>query len=622
MEIMQIKNLLNSRIKDVCRHLLPNGSVQGHEFVVGSIRGEKPTGQGSCKIHLTGEKTGVWSDFADNTGGDVLDLWVQARNISFPEAIAEIKDFLHIKDEPIQIKEKEIKPLNVTFKSPTKVREYLRGRGITDETMDAFRIGEKMHFFPQEKKEMLAMAFPSYKNGKLIRAKYIAVDRPTGGKIVAVEANRIPILFGWHLINFHSKEVKSERKRAVCIREGEINAMTLHQLGIPSLALPLGAGSGGQHAWIEYDYPELELFDTIFISMDEDEAGKAAALEIAARLGIHRCRIVRMPKDPNDLLMAGKADDIRGYFKQAEYLESQVIKKPSYYGDDVRNRFKPEEYKTGWSPLMTKMRNGQPPLVQFRYGETTIITGINSHGKSSYIDQLILDAVSQGERVCLASLEQDGGMTLARQVKKAVAQTWPKEELVDKALAYLDGKEYIYDALNTLKLEDFFRNVEYAIRRYGVSLVILDSLMCLDDVLEESIDSQRKAINAFSSFMKKNHVHGFLVAHPRKGLSKYDRVDRIAVSGSGKLTDRADNVISVWRNIKKEEFMRGLPERLDEKVSPAYEDQPDGLIIVDKQRYTGLENAFSFYFDTSTTQFLENKEAQSKIYVGYDEYGN
>jgi len=81
-----------------------------------------------------------------------------------------------------------------------------------------------------------------------------------------VEPNCEPCLFGWHLI--------PKTARTITICEGEIDAMTLHQYGIPALSIPLGAGSGSKHDWFEYEFERLAIFDEIYICMDNDIAGQ------------------------------------------------------------------------------------------------------------------------------------------------------------------------------------------------------------------------------------------------------------------------------------------------------------------------------------------------------------
>ena len=71
----EVSRQLAQRAEDIARYLLPNGKKSGSEWRVGSIDGESGESLG---VHLTGEKSGVWSDlrrwiewpFIGSLGGD------------------------------------------------------------------------------------------------------------------------------------------------------------------------------------------------------------------------------------------------------------------------------------------------------------------------------------------------------------------------------------------------------------------------------------------------------------------------------------------------------------------------------------------------------------------------
>jgi hypothetical protein len=81
----EIARALADRIESLCNDMLPNGVRQGSEWCVGSINGE--AGQ-SLRVHLNGEKLGVWCDFAEESNrGDALDLVEAVKNLSTPAAM-------------------------------------------------------------------------------------------------------------------------------------------------------------------------------------------------------------------------------------------------------------------------------------------------------------------------------------------------------------------------------------------------------------------------------------------------------------------------------------------------------------------------------------------------------
>ncbi|MET3431450.1 putative P-loop ATPase [Herbaspirillum seropedicae] len=67
----------------------PNGVVEGSEFCVGSLSGE--AGQ-SLRVHLKGERAGVWSDFSidGEAGGDLISLYAAKERISQGRACAQL----------------------------------------------------------------------------------------------------------------------------------------------------------------------------------------------------------------------------------------------------------------------------------------------------------------------------------------------------------------------------------------------------------------------------------------------------------------------------------------------------------------------------------------------------
>jgi hypothetical protein len=81
----KISAALAERIEELCHALLPNGVKHGCEWDVGSLNGEAGK---SLRVHLSGEKAGVWSDFA--TGGDrgdALELVKATKSYSSVEAM-------------------------------------------------------------------------------------------------------------------------------------------------------------------------------------------------------------------------------------------------------------------------------------------------------------------------------------------------------------------------------------------------------------------------------------------------------------------------------------------------------------------------------------------------------
>lgn len=248
----ELSKLLAQKADDIARKLLPNGKKTGSEWCVGNINGE--VGR-SLKVHLTGEKSGVWCDFAKGDSGDLLDLWVKTKRITISEAIKEAALYLGIS----QPNYAAYKPANFIrpkqqyqqlTESPSKAKQYLTDkRKLHPETINAFRVGERNN----------QIVFPYWRDNELIFVKYLDLARPNSKKIISVESGCEPSLYGWHLI--------PETARSVTICEGEIDAMTLYQYGISTLSVPFGGGSGNKQRWIASEFERLSIFDEIYLCL-------------------------------------------------------------------------------------------------------------------------------------------------------------------------------------------------------------------------------------------------------------------------------------------------------------------------------------------------------------------
>jgi twinkle protein len=326
----EIAERLARDAEGIARMLLPDGKREGSEWRVGSIAREPGKSLG---VHLNGGKAGVWSDFATGDSGDLLDLWAATRKLCIAGAIREAKAHVGIQDPrfdgPREKTYRRPKLPTCQAAIPGSLGALYLGeeRGLPSPTLDAYRIAERGR----------EIVFPSLRNGELIAVKYLGVDRPEGKKIIRVEAGCEPCLFGWQAI--------PDKARVVTITEGEIDAMSLHAVGIPALSIPFGAGKREKQRWIENEYPHLERFNTVYLCLDADQPAPEATETIAERLGRHRCKVVQLPegvKDANDLLASGAPREaIRALFDQARTLDPAELKPAPDFLEAVLRQFYP-----------------------------------------------------------------------------------------------------------------------------------------------------------------------------------------------------------------------------------------------------------------------------------------
>lgn len=594
----EIAELLAQDAESIASMLLPNGKREGHEWRAGSVDGDAGKSLG---VHLTGSKAGVWQDFAAGKGGDLLDLWAATRGVTLAESIAQAKAHLGIRDpqfHPMPAKQfrRPEKPKCSTTKTGSPVFEYLAGRGLNAETLAEYRIAERGR----------EIVFPSLHDGELIAVKYLGIDRTDGKKVIRVEKDCEPALFGWQAI--------PDTARVATITEGELDALSAFQMGFPALSVPFGGGGGAKQQWIEHEFERLERFDTIYLALDNDQPGQQATAEIVERLGAHRCMVVAIPaphKDINDLLRDGWTQaQLRALFEQAQTEDPSELRSAAIYADDVVREFYPTNgsepgFSTPWAKLHGRL--------SFRPGEVSILAGANGSGKSELAGHVLLAAIAQGERACVASLEFKAVKWLKRLTRQAAANREPTPEHIHAVHRWYGGKLWAFDVTGTAKTSRILEVFAYAARRYGIRVFVIDNLAKCG-LGEDDYNGQKHFVDALTDFAKTHDAHVLLVHHTRKGESEDKPQTKWDIKGSGGITDMADTVLVLWRNKPKEEALRQAEVR---RQTPDREtlEKIDAALQCHKQRNGEEEPAAGLWFDRASHQFIERQGDAPRIYV-------
>jgi hypothetical protein len=100
----------------------------------------------------------------------------------------------------------------------------------------------------------------------------------------------------------------------------------------------------------------------------------------------------------------------------------------------------------------------------------------------------------------------------------------------------------------------------------------------------------------------------------RKGESEDRPAGKMAVKGSGGITDMADTVIEVWRNKPRERAIK-LAKDSGAPLPENFANQADTLLFVSKQRATGREPVINLWFDPGSTQFLSSPDYVARALV-------
>jgi twinkle protein len=591
-----LNRLMLDQFEQVLMHLLPKGKRKGNVWAVGGPDGSEGE---SMQITMSGPSAGRFCDWAnkDVKGATPLWLWATVRNIKFQEAIKEAKEFLGVRDDDYGIRRHKARSFakpgaqNIKIvESNTPVMDYLTiERRLDPVVLTKAKVCES--------EDGAAVVFPFIERdqeaGKdvCVHRKFLKLERPDGKKETWTTKGTKRCLYGKNLIDENFSDL------VIC--EGEIDALSWNSVGIPAVSIPNGVSD---FDWVDVDWEWLSRFERINVSMDMDEHGEQAAPEVCKRLGLHRCYIVSLPKkDANECLVSGlKTEDFQKLIASAKPIELDEIKRPDDFRKEVADYYECDPASRGWDTPWT-------PTVPWRVrkSEFTILSGFSGHGKTAGLNQLMLHLISQGCKIMDASLEIKPGMTLYNMTRCAIGQKYSDKEDVEACISWLNESLFFLDCIGTVSVDRLMHAMEYARKRHGIDIFVIDSLFKCG-LSSEDYGSQRQFADKLTTFCNNTGAHVILVAHSRKmsNGNEHSIPSKSDVAGSSDLTNAAFNVIIFWRNKMKKHKMDDARQANDAEELVKWMDQPDGKIVLDKQRFGEGEESQGFvWFCPESFQF-------------------
>lgn len=394
--------------------------------------------------------------------------------------------------------------LNVAYTRPdpervTEMINKLRGspawdyltkeRGLTEETINHFNLG-----YDEKKK---AVSIPHYKDGELINIKYRFL-KPKDIRYTS-ESNAEQWLF-----NDAAFEVASQ-KGAIAIAEGEFDCISLWQAGFRNVISP-GSGANSFGTWIE----TLDKLKSIYIAYDNDDAGQAAAKELADRIGIERCKNVMYPEgfnDANDYVKEHTPEQLKELFTSAKYLYKSEF---SGLGDVIDNIINdPMEY----------LELDLLPGVLLERDNLAVVSGETNAGKSTYSLNLIKELASKGIPSLFLPIERGVYSLGRRYLQVSLGKTQeqmqftPKDEWRQHAINL--AQQPVYMAKPTVR--ELENTIIRAKRLFGVRVVIIDHMDYLirGAANKEALISEK--MHELKNCAEQNGVIIIVISHINRG---------------------------------------------------------------------------------------------------------
>lgn len=599
MDILELKQQAKHSIPKICMELFPEGRNEGGCWKVGSLDGERGR---SMSIFMHGEDAGKWTDFATGDHGDVIDLVQASQRLSLNDAMDWVKRHCNIRDID---RSKKLKTAGKKYRTPKLPKQdptspnlhaYLEGRGFQD-------VGEmvgKWRVYEAEGK----IIHPFYdQDGNLscIKSKHMETRKQLTEGNKAGESKMI--LYGWHVI--------PENTRVLWLVEGELDAMALNELGFAAMSVPTGASGLG---YLAHEYDNLDRFEDIVLAFDQDEKGDAGAAKHASRFGDRAFRVTwEGGKDANEILKTFGYDKAKLIFEKAydscKWKDPDQLRSVLDFVPDINSYFDQEQSAQGWRSGWEKVDD-----KDLRFLGLWGITGINGHGKSMWLGQLMLNLMKQGAKPLVASMEMTPKYLLGRLMKQSAGSARPPEDYRNAILNWWSENLWLFVDRLTPKPDQLMKTFEYAYKRYGCDVFVIDSLTNM--VRQDDYPEQQKFVELLVNFKLKYNVTIFLVTHSRKGESEFMAPNKFDVKGSGSITDLADGFMSVWKNKKKIDHLETcaiLGKEPDEEIVKGW----DFYLHVLKNRNGMYEGQLGFEFDPQSNQYLEKRGTSPRYYINY-----
>lgn len=279
-----------------------------------------------------------------------------------------------------------------------------------------------------------------------------------------------------------------------------------------------------------------------------------------------------------------------------DYMEpeqSHAVRPAHYFADKAIDILAGKKASKGLSLPWSKAAD----KFAFRPGELTVWTGYKAHGKSMLLSQVLLHAMTKGERVFILSPEFLPEGILARKIRQAATNAHPPEAFARRFLGWAgNSRLWLFDHQGSLTPDTVTGVIRYAMDQHAVNHVLVDSLMKCG-IAPDDYTRQKKLVDDLQTIAHQTGVHLHLVAHARKGESD-DKPARLHdVKGTSELCDMAENVLSVWKNKRK----------LDAQSNgnTKHDDEPDALLTIDSQRNgDGWTGSIRLWFHPGSFQFL------------------
>lgn len=426
--------------------------------------------------------------------------------------------------------------------------DWLESRSISAE------IAVRHGIFTPDASRPHVIAFPYFENGNVVAEKYRTPDKKfwqkPGGKKTFWNAD---------VLNDPALE---RGDHPLVITEGEMDALSALECGFPfTMSVPDGAPAPGTQSDVDADSSgkfefvwnnreRLQRIKRFILAVDADAPGQHLASELVRRLFASRCLFVEYPgncKDLNDVLRTrGKAAvaavlncakpyPVRGLYRLEDYPEAEPL----------------QTFSTGWQTLDQHIR-------LFR-GEFMVVTGIPSHGKSTWVLNLLVNAANLHDwRSAVFSPEMPTVPHMRdklRRIKNGYREYGGSgpDAWINDHFVFIDADPVSRDD-EEFNLDWIIDRATDAVLRDGINVLVIDPWNEVEHGRlhgENMTDYIGRSIRALKRFARLRNVAVIVVAHPTKEVGRDGKTRTPTlydIEGSAHWFNKCDHGVIVERD--------------------------------------------------------------------------
>jgi twinkle protein len=441
--------------------------------------------------------------------------------------------------------------------------DLLEARGIDLET--AVRLGVE-----DSPKPGFDIRIPYVEHGKGVNWKYRTL---AGEKRFLQEAGGRKCF--WNVDVLTDPSLAAE---PLIITEGELDALIAIQCGFArTVSVPDGApaeaqgpAEGAKYGYVAEAPSDLRSVKEIILATDADGPGVNLMHDLALRLGKARCKWIPYPKGCKDLNEAYQRHGTAGV--KAAIARAQFIRVEGVYRlSELPPLPEQKPYDIG-IPVLSAHYN-------IRGGDLCVVTGIPSHGKSSFINEVACRMADRyGWVTAFASFEQLPQRDHRRNLRTYFHRKYEVHQAPEEraeADAWIE-RQFVFIVPNEdeeVTLEWTLERCSAAVVQHGARIVVVDPWNEMDHQRPHDMSLTEYtgfAIKQFRKFARKHEVHVIVAAHPVKQRKGEDGTMQMPslydISDSAHWYNKADVGIVVHRLDQTRSIIRVSKSRFHDQI--------------------------------------------------------